>query len=217
MADQVEVSENSNFRDRATLSLLKALGDDQTLSQRGLASRIGVALGLTNSLLKRAIKKGLVKVQSAPAKRYVYYITPKGFQEKSRLVAEYLETSLSFFRHAKSEFEQIFQQLKTQRRNRVVLVGEGELADIALLAARDQEIAVTSIFISGSNQSTSHGLSVVSNYLDLVDQDYDAFILTSMDGSQEVYDQLAKHVDPSKIHVAPLFNIVVPSKEEMEA
>src|SRR3546814_11880534 len=64
---------------------------------------MGVALGLANALLKRCAAKGLVKIQNAPARRYAYYLTPKGFAEKSRLVAEYLEPSLHFFRGSRSQ------------------------------------------------------------------------------------------------------------------
>src|SRR3546814_4310673 len=59
-----------------------------------------------SALLKRCAAKGLVKIQNAPARRYAYYLTPKGFAEKSRLVAEYLETSLHFFRGARSQYEE---------------------------------------------------------------------------------------------------------------
>ena len=48
------------------------------------------------------MKKGFVKAKAAPYKRYAYYLTPKGFNEKSRLVAQYLEVSLDFFRTART-------------------------------------------------------------------------------------------------------------------
>ena len=90
-------------QDAATMvALLDAIGADDQHTQRSLAVRLDVALGLANALLKRCVAKGLVKIQNAPARRYAYYLTPKGFAEKSRLVAEYLETSLNFFRRARS-------------------------------------------------------------------------------------------------------------------
>jgi len=45
---------------------------------------LDIALGLVNAYVKRSIKKGLVKVSQAPARRYAYYLTPQGFSEKSR-------------------------------------------------------------------------------------------------------------------------------------
>ena len=69
--------------EKLTLDLLNAIDQQSDLSQRHLARQMGIALGLTNSYLKRCARKGLVKVSEAPANRYLYYLTPKGFAEKS--------------------------------------------------------------------------------------------------------------------------------------
>jgi DNA-binding transcriptional regulator LsrR (DeoR family) len=45
---------------------------DRAQSQRLLTSELGIALGLVNAYLKRCVKKGLVRVRSAPARRYAY-------------------------------------------------------------------------------------------------------------------------------------------------
>jgi DNA-binding MarR family transcriptional regulator len=74
----------------ASLELLQSVERDGGQSQRRLAAELGIALGLVNAYLKRCIKKGLVKVSAAPARRYAYYLTPHGFAEKSRLTVEYL-------------------------------------------------------------------------------------------------------------------------------
>ena len=89
---------------RIMLNLLSSLERGGEQSQRRLASDLGVALGLVNAYLKRCIKKGLVKVGSAPARRYAYYLTPHGFAEKSRLTIEYLSYSFSLFRDAKNDY-----------------------------------------------------------------------------------------------------------------
>ena len=66
-----------------TLGLLDAVHQNSSVSQRSLAAELGIALGLTNAYFKRCVRKGLVKVRSAPANRYAYYLTPKGFAEKA--------------------------------------------------------------------------------------------------------------------------------------
>jgi DNA-binding MarR family transcriptional regulator len=63
---------------RIVLGLLEYVGRGGEQSQRRLASELGVALGLANAYLKRCVKKGLVKVRQAPARRYAYYLTPRG-------------------------------------------------------------------------------------------------------------------------------------------
>src|ERR1700756_5143256 len=93
---------------RIILGLLSSVESDGARSQRRIAAELGVALGLVNAYLKRSIKKGLVKVGQAPARRYAYYLTPQGFSEKSRLTIEYLSSSFSLFRKAKEDYGKVF-------------------------------------------------------------------------------------------------------------
>ena len=79
-----------------TVKLLDNVAGQEAANQRALARNIGISVGLVNALVHRAVRKGLIKIKQAPARRYAYYLTPKGFAEKSRLVAQYLDYSLSF-------------------------------------------------------------------------------------------------------------------------
>jgi len=45
-----------------TLSVLSAVAEDNKATQRSLSAELGIALGLTNAYLKRAVDKGLVKI-----------------------------------------------------------------------------------------------------------------------------------------------------------
>src|SRR5580765_2856373 len=101
------VSGDREEEERIVLNLLNSV-DDGAQSQRRIAEELGIALGLVNAYLKRCVKKGLVKVSEAPARRYAYYLTPRGFAEKSRLTVEYLGFSFSFFRQARAECAEIF-------------------------------------------------------------------------------------------------------------
>ena len=85
------------------LGLLTSVERDSGITQRKLAQDLGIALGLANAYLRRCVRKGLVKMSQVPLNRYAYYLTPQGFAEKSRLMAEYLSVSFDFFRRARSE------------------------------------------------------------------------------------------------------------------
>src|SRR5882757_9997569 len=100
------IPRESGDENRIILSLLNSVEDGAT-SQRRIAAELGIALGLVNAYVKRCVKKGLVKVSEAPARRYAYYLTPQGFAEKSRLTAEYLKVSFGFFRQAKNDCSEL--------------------------------------------------------------------------------------------------------------
>src|SRR6195256_5355402 len=122
---------------RIMLGLLQSVERDGGQSQRRLAAELGIALGLVNAYLKRSIKKGLVKVSQAPARRYAYYLTPQGFSEKSRLTIEYLSSSFSLFRKAKEDYGRIFERAHALGFERIVLAGKSDLCEIAILCALD--------------------------------------------------------------------------------
>ena len=85
------------------------------VSQSNLAKDVLISLGMANAILKKAISKGFVKAKTAPYKRYIYYLTKDGFKEKSRLVKEYLDSSLNFFKKAKQAYLRIL--IEIQKKN----------------------------------------------------------------------------------------------------
>src|SRR5579871_3772411 len=133
------VSSESGEDDRIVLNLLNSV-DDGAQSQRRIAEDLGIALGLVNAYLKRCVKKGLVKVSEAPARRYAYYLTPQGFAEKSRLTVQYLSDSFSFFRLAKSDCARVLERAKAKGFSRIVLSGKSDLAEVAILCAVEANV-----------------------------------------------------------------------------
>ncbi|MBI4367039.1 MAG: MarR family transcriptional regulator, partial [Deltaproteobacteria bacterium] len=95
--------------------MLDAVEYGKVNSQRDLARDMEVALGFANAYLRRCIRKGWIKVRAAPARRYLYYITPTGFSEKARLTAEYLASSFDFFRTARGQCDKLVDQCVGRR------------------------------------------------------------------------------------------------------
>ena len=102
-------------RIQSELDVLTAVEQGAVVTQATLTKRIGISIGLINALLKRAILKGYVKTRQAPYKRYAYYLTPEGFAKKSRLVTEYLDHSLRFFRSARSQYAELIAERQSRR------------------------------------------------------------------------------------------------------
>lgn len=149
--------------DDVTLGLLRAIEDDPHQTQRGLAGQLGIAVGLTNAVLKRAVAKGLVKVASAPARRYAYYLTPQGFAEKSRLTLRYLEHSLTVLRGARDAFAGEFAMCQHKGWNRIAVLGGGEMADIALLGAQETGLHPLALIAPARAGQVRSGVPVVAD------------------------------------------------------
>jgi len=161
-----------------TLEILDIVQRNEQISQRHLASQLGVALGLANSYLKRCIKKGWVKVQQAPANRYLYYLTPTGFTEKSRLTAEYLSTSLSFYREAGESCSKLFDQCERNGWQRLLLCGVSDLAEIATLRALERKVQIVGYYDPERGREQYLGKKVWRNLRDVAA--HDACLLTEI-------------------------------------
>ena len=207
MRDGRMFSESANEAETAiTLAVLDAVHENDKVTQRSLAQEVGVALGLTNAYLKRCVKKGLVKVKQAPANRYLYYLTPKGFAEKSRLTAEYLNHSLHVFRRAREQYAQALATCESEGWHRAALIGAGDLAEVAMLSAIGTKVELVAIVDRSHHSDRFAGLPVVSD-LSALDR-VDAVILSGMNGAQDVYEALVGRIDEERILVPELLRVV---------
>jgi len=145
------------------LGILQAIDSEDKVTQRGVASELGIALGLVNTYLRRFVRKGLVKVHAAPARRYAYYLTPKGFAEKSKLTAQYFSHSFAFFRTAKEDCRAILSQASDLRMKRLAMVGVSDLTEIMLLYAPSFDVQITAIHDERYQGATYLGISVVAS------------------------------------------------------
>lgn len=116
-----------------TLRLLEALSAGDQVTQRELAGRLGVSVGLVNAFLKRLAKKGYMKVTTIPANRVRYLLTKEGFKEKTRLTYEYLQYSLGFYQSLKGVLGGVYRDLRAQGVEKVAFYLAGEVAELAYL------------------------------------------------------------------------------------
>ncbi len=182
-----------------TLPILQTIEQQSNMTQRGLAKRLGLALGLTNSYLKHCISKGLVKIEQIPANRYLYYLTPKGFAEKSRLMAEHLSRSFRFYRRASDSCLKIFTECRLKNRRDVVLYGISDLAEIAVLQAARAEINVLGIFDPSSDRDTFLDYSVWRKLPNLPPES--VYVITTLEAPLRAKQELACSVDADCIFV----------------
>jgi DNA-binding MarR family transcriptional regulator len=172
---------------RIILGVLNSVEDGAT-SQRRIASELGVALGLVNAYLKRCVKKGLVKVSEAPTRRYAYYLTPQGFAEKSRLTVDYLSSSFSFFRRARSDCANVLAEIVASSSPGVaVLAGISDLAEIAIICALEGNITIAAVVDPKASVTSFMGVPVVTSF-DAVIVEVGAVIVTDLSAPHQTFD-----------------------------
>jgi DNA-binding MarR family transcriptional regulator len=143
------------------LLLLRELDRDGGATQRTLAIKLGVALGLTNLYLKRLARKGYIKTTTIPRNRIRYLLTPQGIIEKSRLIHLHMQCSLSNYRDIRTRLTEMMSTFAGSHGQRVVIYGTTELAELVYLSLREMNVDCVG-FIDGNSRESFLSCSVVS-------------------------------------------------------
>ena len=100
---------NTGARDELRLRVLRALEANPKLSQRQLASELGVSVGGVNFALKALVERGFVKAgnfrKSGNKVAYLYVLTPQGVAEKASLASAFLKRRLEEYEVLSREIE----------------------------------------------------------------------------------------------------------------
>jgi EPS-associated MarR family transcriptional regulator len=84
---------------------------DPQASQRRIADELGISLGKVNYCLQKLIEKGLVKANnfrnSDNKRAYLYLLTPKGIEEKTKVTLRFLKVKLGEYEALKRELEDL--------------------------------------------------------------------------------------------------------------
>jgi DNA-binding MarR family transcriptional regulator len=187
---------------RNLLGLLESVERDGRRSQRHLAAEFGIALGLVNAYLKRCVRKGLVKVHEAPARRYTYYLTPQGFAEKSRLTVDYLSYSFSFFRRARADCMAALETAKQQGWSRIALAGASDLAEIAAICALECGITIVAIVDAQATQMQRIGTPVYRSFAD-VSEPFEGVVVTDLQTPEETFAAISDRLGAERV-IAPV-------------
>jgi DNA-binding MarR family transcriptional regulator len=180
------------------LQVLEAVADNDRITQRGLAERLGIALGLTNVYVKRLVRKGYIKCINIQSNRILYLITPKGIAEKTRLTYEYMEHSLRVYSQVRGHLRSVLQPLASAGHKRIALYGTGEAAELAYLSIKEVGLELIAIF-DGEDGQTFLGMPV-KNISDHELVAYDLLVIAVLDQSEKAVSHvLSCGVPPEKI------------------
>jgi EPS-associated MarR family transcriptional regulator len=93
--------------DEYRYKILKILEANPEISQRDMARELGVSLGRTNFCLKALIERGLLKATNSNKLAYMYFLTPKGIEEKSVITARFLKIKMQEYANLEAEIEEL--------------------------------------------------------------------------------------------------------------
>lgn len=104
-----EINIDLKMSEELELKTLKLLEKNPKLTQRQLASALGISLGKTHYVVKALVNIGWVKLsnfqRSDNKLGYAYLLTPSGLQEKAAITRRFLLRKQDEYKRLRSEIE----------------------------------------------------------------------------------------------------------------
>ena len=98
--------------DNDNLNILRKIYKNPKQNQRKLANQLGLSLGKLNYCIKKLREKGLIKINNFRSSdnkfKYIYILTPKGVNEKTKI-------TINFMKHKMKEYEELKKELKKEK------------------------------------------------------------------------------------------------------
>lgn len=98
------------------LRILREIKKSPAMTQREISFRLGISLGKVNFLVRALIEKGFVKVEnfktSTTRKGYLYYLTPRGIEEKTRTTCLFLKRKVKEYERLENEIRQLREEAR---------------------------------------------------------------------------------------------------------
>ncbi|MFQ5658404.1 MAG: winged helix-turn-helix transcriptional regulator [Candidatus Methylomirabilales bacterium] len=174
---------------RRELQLLNEIAESEGITQRALAKKLGMALGLTNLYIKRLAKKGYIRIVNIKRSRLKYLLTPRGIAEKARLTYEFMEYSLGYYISLRETFRQRLLPVSRCADRRVLLYGSGEVAEIAALVLWELDFILEHVVDDEKSGTLFLGHEVHAPD-EIPEMNFDWIVLAVLNGNEVLQERL---------------------------
>jgi len=178
-----------DHKDLRTLHLLEEIESGKISSQRHVAKKLNVSLGLANSFIKRLANIGYCKITTIPKNRIKYILTPKGAAEKTRLTYEYIHYSYKFYKRARQNLKELFKNLVGEGVQRIVFYGADELAEIAYVSLQETALELTAV-VDDKKVGKKFFKFKITGLNRIKSLSFDKIIITDTESNKQIVEKL---------------------------
>jgi DNA-binding MarR family transcriptional regulator len=138
-------------RDDYDRLILEAIASGNRLTQRSLARSMGVALGLTNLLIRRLVAKGYVRVSRAGTRHVRYLMTSAGREALRNATRASFDNTVRLYTETREQIRSTLDLVShrcaadASGRKTVVFYGAGDVAEIAFVSLQTTDLQLIGV------------------------------------------------------------------------
>ena len=194
--EQNDSFDNASEREMLALEQIES---NPEITQRQLSKNIGIALGLTNVLVKNLAQKGYIKASQAGWKRWLYNLTPEGISHKINLTQKYIIRTISNYNVIKESIRTDLALTSLHLESRIAIIGSGDFAELVYLALKNHGIEDIQTFAI----EPEHGQKFLGMHVNKVTKtglrDFDKIFFAEMGSVDNAFNILEPTVPGNKI------------------
>jgi DNA-binding MarR family transcriptional regulator len=153
--------------DRYDHQILQAIAAGGHVTQRSLSGELGVALGLTNLLIRRLVGKGYVRMSRLGTRHVRYLMTPAGWDALARATRLSLENTIHLYTQTREQIRASLREVSARcpidasGHKCVVFYGAGDVAEIAYVGLQGTDLTLVGI-VDDKRRGKFFGLTISS-------------------------------------------------------
>lgn len=120
--------------------VIEILNENNNLTQRHIAQKAEISLGLTNIIIRKLVKKGFIKIKNMDKKKILYHLTPKALIEKSCRTYHYFERTVKDIIHIRDKIQGEILKKVSSDQKKVIILGDNEISEIAIWATHELKL-----------------------------------------------------------------------------
>ena len=195
------------------LNTLLELKENPSLSQRSLAHKLNISLGLTNSILKNLISRGWIKAKKDTGRKLLYLITPQGMANVSRLMYTRFQETLHYYQYTKDLLTAYLMKLYQQGEKTINIYGTGQLAEITYYAGIDTPLKLNAIISDDPSKKIflGHEVLTLSDFIEKYSKNIsqENLILLCTTDKEKLSQEISKYKNnPKNIKIISIENVL---------
>jgi len=182
------------------LNLLQELEKNPVVSQRELSNKFGIALGVTNACLKRMARRGWIRISGLNRRKIGYFLTPKGFAEKTKLTLHLISWTVQHYSALKDHIARRLLEMERDGVKRIVFYGVSDEMEVAYITLQGVDIRLVGIVEDGEKVVPKEIFGFeLKDIREIRELRPDAVLITSIVGKEERLEKIRGILDSLNI------------------